>query len=334
MEHEFSFGAIIKEQDPRDYNLGAALQEDTIPAQFFPEGWDTTIKENQGRQPACGAHAGAGALSYLIGSRRSPRHLWKNIKDIDGFDIESGTDLNSILKAMRDKGVCSFELTGNQVSLDLESYRRMLVTPEIEEDGNNNKIKVFATLYHPTFEQMKRAICKYKAIIILMRVGKNTYCRKDGTVSYKEEDLLPLSPTNFPLDGGHFVFGNAFSEADLFWPQSWGEFWGRKGIGYFREDYVPHVVAIGTFIPKEHVTPAVLPKYNFTQDLTVGSTGDDVKALQKRLEAEGCLVMPKGVAYGYFGPLTEQAVKKFQTKYAIKPVSGYVGPITRSVLNK
>lgn len=36
---------------------------------------------------------------------------------------------------------------------------------------------------------------------------------------------------------------------------------------------------------------------------------------------------------GYFGPLTEAAVKRFQQKYGIEPI-GIVGPKTRAVLNK
>src|SRR3989344_1638937 len=42
----------------------------------------------------------------------------------------------------------------------------------------------------------------------------------------------------------------------------------------------------------------------FTMNLTVGSTGAEVTALQQMLVAQGHLVMPVGVAYGYFGPIS------------------------------
>src|SRR3990167_1093619 len=40
----------------------------------------------------------------------------------------------------------------------------------------------------------------------------------------------------------------------------------------------------------------------FTMNLTIGSTGPEVVALQQIMVAQGRLVMPVGVAYGYFGP--------------------------------
>ncbi len=71
--------------------------------------------------------------------------------------------------------------------------------------------------------------------------------------------------------------------------------------------------------------------YNFSQNLTIGSSGDDVVALQQILVNGGYLTMPAGVAMGNFGNLTKQAVIKYQSANNINPV-GNVGPITRAVL--
>lgn len=73
--------------------------------------------------------------------------------------------------------------------------------------------------------------------------------------------------------------------------------------------------------------------YVFSKDLTIGSTGADVTALQQILVARGHLVMPTGVSMGYFGSLTQAAVSKFQAANGISPTAGYVGPITRAKLN-
>lgn len=64
--------------------------------------------------------------------------------------------------------------------------------------------------------------------------------------------------------------------------------------------------------------------YMFTRELTVGSTGADVTALQTKLG-----VSP---ATGYFGPLTKAAVQAYQTANGI-PATGYVGPLTLAKLN-
>ena len=65
--------------------------------------------------------------------------------------------------------------------------------------------------------------------------------------------------------------------------------------------------------------------YTFTRDLTVGSTGADVTALQNAVG-----VSP---ATGYFGPITKAAVIAYQTSKGIAPAAGYVGPLTRAALN-
>lgn len=72
--------------------------------------------------------------------------------------------------------------------------------------------------------------------------------------------------------------------------------------------------------------------YNFTTDFGLGDSGTDVTELQKILIAEGLLKIETPT--GYFGPLTESAVKQYQAAHGITPQSGYVGPKTRAELNK
>src|SRR4051812_21434009 len=65
--------------------------------------------------------------------------------------------------------------------------------------------------------------------------------------------------------------------------------------------------------------------------LSKGMNGEDVAALQSAL-SEDKDVYPEGLVSGFFGPMTEKAVKKFQKKYHISVV-GAVGPITMARLN-
>lgn len=71
--------------------------------------------------------------------------------------------------------------------------------------------------------------------------------------------------------------------------------------------------------------------FTFNTNLTVGSKGADVIALQTLLIAKG-FTIPAG-ATGYFGTLTQAAVQKFQTANGITPAAGYFGPITRAKVN-
>jgi hypothetical protein len=73
--------------------------------------------------------------------------------------------------------------------------------------------------------------------------------------------------------------------------------------------------------------------YTFNTDLTVGSTGADVTALQSLLISKGFLTMPAGVAEGYFGALTQSAVAKWQASAGISPAVGYFGPKSRAAVN-
>lgn len=71
----------------------------------------------------------------------------------------------------------------------------------------------------------------------------------------------------------------------------------------------------------------------FTRDLTVGSSGSDVTALQQILVSKGYLTMPAGVAYGYFGGLTKAAVARWQAASGIAPAAGYFGAKSRAALS-
>ncbi|MBI2669905.1 MAG: peptidoglycan-binding protein [Candidatus Yanofskybacteria bacterium] len=69
---------------------------------------------------------------------------------------------------------------------------------------------------------------------------------------------------------------------------------------------------------------------NFSRNLAIGSTGNDVKLLQALLVNE--VSYSADLITGYFGRITRDAVKRLQAKYGVKPVSGYFGEITRRTL--
>ncbi len=68
----------------------------------------------------------------------------------------------------------------------------------------------------------------------------------------------------------------------------------------------------------------------FNKDLERGHRGDDVKRLQELLRQDK-EIYPEGVANGFFGPATQNAIRRFQKKYGL-PQVGRVGPGTRAKL--
>lgn len=69
----------------------------------------------------------------------------------------------------------------------------------------------------------------------------------------------------------------------------------------------------------------------FTMDMTLGSSGAEVTALQNWLISKGYSI-PAG-ATGYFGAQTQSALAAYQAANGISPAAGYFGPITRAKVN-
>lgn len=99
------------------------------------------------------------------------------------------------------------------------------------------------------------------------------------------------------------------------------------------DGYRPHF-GMRIYLSEVPVAPTPAPKtypaYVFNTDLTFGMRNADVKVLQQVLIVEG--LMKAGLDTGYFGAITQQAVKSFQARYGIQTV-GRVGPQTRAKLN-
>jgi peptidoglycan hydrolase-like protein with peptidoglycan-binding domain len=73
------------------------------------------------------------------------------------------------------------------------------------------------------------------------------------------------------------------------------------------------------------------------RDLQVGSSGEDVRMLQKFLNAKGYTIAPAGPGSpgnetNLFGAFTRTALAKFQAANGITPASGNLGPITRAFI--
>ncbi len=98
--------------------------------------------------------------------------------------------------------------------------------------------------------------------------------------------------------------------------------------------YLPTASGQIIFVPNTAGTLNAQTVHNaIISNLTLGSRGDEVVTLQTELVAEGHLVMPAGVALGYFGQLTMNAVIRWQKANGITPALGYFGPKSRAVFN-
>jgi hypothetical protein len=96
----------------------------------------------------------------------------------------------------------------------------------------------------------------------------------------------------------------------------------------------PMPIIVPTNSPTITPTPTTNTFTIPTRDLKLNITGEDVKQLQKLLNANGFPVAISGVGSlgketNKFGPLTKKALIKYQQANGITPAAGYFGPKTR-----
>ncbi len=137
-------------------------------------------------------------------------------------------------------------------------------------------------------------------------------------------DPYPRVTQDFTLEEKMDILANVFG--DVRDEEELAEFLADKFASVFTQANLQN-----TEIPEEVAeelpessTDTSLP----SRDLSVGSRGAGVTALQSRLIAEGFLDINNPT--GYFGPLTKTALAEYQQANGIDPASGYYGPITRS----
>lgn len=199
-----NLGAIERQKDSRDILLGSVQAPVTIPATYLPDmSW---MKRNyQAQTPTCGAHAASHLQAILehantptANQRYSPRYLWTKIKQIDGFPLDAGTDMRSILKVLQNTGADDFEPLENDILLPLATYSSpSAITPAMDADASGNKINSYA-FDSLTYEDICQTIYQEKAILILAKVD-------DGF-------LGTATPTFTKAEYGHFFTGYGYDK--------------------------------------------------------------------------------------------------------------------------
>lgn len=327
--HGFTnLGGLDKSTDTRDIKLGAAAvpQYTHPPVLMNQQAWAAPV-EYQAKQPACGGHAGAELGGLKHNFHATPRFTWADIKTFDGFPVDSGTDMRSIFKSITKTGVLDFNLLGNDSSLSEEEYAKPAITTAMKLNASQHSGFGYGFITDRTFEGIKQFISDNGPSILLFRIGSEMWTAPNGATSWHEKDILPLRPPQ-EIVSGHFVVVHSYDEQYIYFLNPWSDSWGAKGHGYFGANYMPFINDVGALFPLK-----------FTKDLHRGMTDPDVKRLQQTLNKN-----PKTVVAGagpgsagqeteYFGQLTFEAVLRFQSINKISPVSGYVGPLTRAVLN-
>jgi len=306
------FPGLAKEPvDYRDLTLGTVQKFTEMPEEYMiPYQLPITY---QGKNPHCVGHAGA----TIKGERErreqnflnfDPVWLFNECKKIDNLPNARGTSFGACFKTLLKKGMKRLDGKG-----DISDYR----------------IGGYAKVQPLTYENIKHAIYQNGAVFAGF-TGSN----EGWTRSLKGYIRKPIKGEK---KWGHAVSLIGYNKDYIIGQNSWGNAWGDKGWFYFNEKYMPFAVwAILIDLPnnwKELVGIKDKPKHTFNNNLYYPMRNQEVSILQNCLKGDGCFPL-EVESTGYFGSLTLEAVKKFQEKYDIQPVLGYVGPKTRTKLNE
>ena len=270
---------------------------------------------NQYQAGSCGGHMMAYAIQVIrtlkfgkTFEKLSPLSFYSQ-----GYASGGGMTIDSVKKVAGFMGITTFDKVPTPENCTEEQARSLeWATPENLKDAlYRNGLQMVSVPID--IDSMAKAVKKYGGIGIIV-LGKN-----NGTWT----TTTPKPPTD-KHEWAHYMWSTPSIDAIptgtkyLKFYQSWGEKIGDKGKQNITEDYVKSGFIYDCFSFK---------KFTFENDLSVGSTGEDVKYLQARLG------MPTNTyGFGIFGPKTKQAVISYQKANGL-PQTGYVGKMTRKVLN-
>lgn len=360
MDNPISFGAVPSFDDPRTLSSANIAKGVTTPPSSgrVPLNDDYTNdlcnQKLLGICTACGVRMAA--ESYFKDVERLSEYwlylIGKTLYDDPVFGHFEGSSALTMLKTANKIGIptksveekfpLKIDGTYAEFIADFKKKYDGKIPAEIISNAGKHKIPGYFRIFPdslsggaPSPSGMASEINSGRVIITRFAVGDSTHQDKNGKETRKAKDLLPLrAPKN--IESGHIWDLNEFwkSGKEFGGPNSWGRTWcvgnTKQEDGYFWFEFKTQI----PFFTEAWAIMGKADSYIFTVDLTLGSTGPDVVALQKILVSQGFFIMPEGVAYGYFGAMTRDAVARYQRVYGITPAAGYFGPKTRAHLNE
>jgi hypothetical protein len=341
-----SFGGIQSVPDYRDIPASAVLGV----ARYFPPHYkvDTAMLPvwNQRKIGACVGHASGkkkqnqewDEIHQAIAI--NPRFIYALAKAEDGLPME-GTYYRLGMKVLQKVGVPPEipEYT-NDTNLSHADYINISKIPQKAYDlAGQYRIKSYASIgsfMKISAEEIMQGIAEGDGILLGVQVGKEWWTGKNGVSSWQPADILPLRAPAAVVSG-HAIFADEYeifgdSRIKIWHTNSWSPEWGERGRGWFwYDEYKNNLVEAWSAIDLpndwldivEQLPNAQTFRHQFNTDLEFSNSNPEVTALQTALMIDGEFSrdlytrLLKEKQLGYYGQITQQAVRAFQFKYKV-----------------
>jgi len=324
----YPLGAVLGEPDVRTIPYATVMQPKPLPLEYMSD-VSKLPKWSQGNLGTCVPHAFAFAkmgMDHLETgevTEYSRRFLYVKSRKFAGMPtLESNQGLFPLdcAKVMTGLGVIP-GLDNDSQGLSHVDYIEKYQEPiNYIVDANIARIGGFADGGINEYE-LKQAVYQKKFVPVTIAVDwdkldqDGTFHAPQSIAGYHEITCIGWEAVN----GGRFIFEN------------WWDGLPNIYVNFSEMDKVIKDITVITDIPNDLIERAKATQYIFLADLKIGSTGDAVTQLQKRLKEYG--LFPKAqVLTRNFGNLTKQAVLDYQRLKGIQQ-TGTVGPLTRFALN-
>jgi len=312
----YGLGAFDSPVDTRDIDLAGIQVPVVLPDEYKT---DMPPEKNQGIKSKC-VGSGMTLIEELFLSKKagewillSDDDLYEQCKLMDGIPDVAGTYPAIGAKIVTKSGVATVE------AYNSKDFNKIM------KSRAQNKLEGYAFVA-PDFLAICQAIYQNLAVTAVFSVSSDWYRGKITKV------LTSI--------GKHctVLHGFKLSNESLKGQNSWGVGWIGYIAGIFNKDVKPGHFELAWADYKDNITdiiaftriPAYILEevksrpYTFTQDLKIGMTGYEVLKLQEYLSV--------ALATGYFGPLTQKFVMRFQQSKGLKG-DGIIGAKTREKLN-
>lgn len=349
-------GANPRRIDPRDYKYGSAEITGGVETFDWTKGYDVEEDiakilgtgfqlptKNQGTAGSCGGEAisayAQAITSYFLRetSEKSAKAPYaqvcvpviggSNDGELAGIYKNQGFYKESLVPSYPSSGVAPSEAFMERVA-DITAVARI--------DAAKEAAMIAYSFPAMDIDTVARVIRDCKGIMIGFH----------GTNNGTWLSVHPKPPTAAELASmqgvwSHYMYGGkAFlvnGVKTIYAKQSWGSEIPNNGWQMLDENYFRSGALWSTMALIVSAKPASLPSHTFNTELDLKQSGPEITALQTFLAYDGCFnVAPTG----YYGPVTAQAVLKFQLKYGLASIvtleqlgGNTVGPATRAKLN-